>query len=161
MTIPVSLRDVVMELEAQVDEASSYLNKRTGELINISDEEMASAEEEDEIDRDRPEWELQMLKKVREVMNSDDFLQLPNKFDIHEYSIMQKFCWSCSDRQVGEKLEYAIRGSGAFRRFRDVLHDLGIVDDWYRFREQSLEHIAIGWLEVNEIPYTKKTEAGD
>ena len=143
------------------DECSAYLNKRTGELVSITDDEMVAAEDEDELDSDRPEWERQMLEKAREVLGSDDFLLLPSKFDIHEYSIMQKFCWSRSDHQVGDKLENAIRGSGAFRRFRDLLHDRGIVDDWYRFRERAFENIAIDWLEANEVPYTKKTETGD
>ncbi|MCH7686084.1 MAG: hypothetical protein IH899_05285 [Planctomycetes bacterium] len=161
MTIPVSLRDVVMEMDALIDECSSYLNKRTGELVSITDDEMVAAEDEDEIDSDKPEWERQMLEKAREVIDSDDFLSLPSKFDIHEYSIMEKFCWSCGDQKIGEELEHAIRGSGAFRRFKDAIHNHGIADDWYRFRERAFENIAIDWLEANEIPYTKKTETGD
>ena len=30
-----------------------------------------------------------------------------------------------------------------------------IEEDWYRFREEELEKIAIDWLEANQIPYTK------
>ena len=161
MAISVSLRDVVMEMEAQMDESSAYFNKRTGELVSFTDDEMVAAEDEDEIGSDRPEWERQMLEKFREVLDSDDFLTLPNKFDIHEYSIMQKFCWSRGDDKIGDKLENAIRGSGVFRRFGDAIHNLGIADDWNRFRDQALKDIAMGWFEVNEIPYTKNSDTDE
>jgi hypothetical protein len=31
----------------------------------------------------------------------------------------------------------------------------GIEEEWYRFRQEELEKIAIDWLEVNQISYTK------
>jgi len=31
----------------------------------------------------------------------------------------------------------------------------GIEEEWYRFRQEDLEKIAIDWLGVNQISYTK------
>ena len=31
----------------------------------------------------------------------------------------------------------------------------GIEEEWYRFRQEELEKIAIDWLEANQISYTK------
>jgi hypothetical protein len=31
----------------------------------------------------------------------------------------------------------------------------GIEEDWYSFRQEALEKIAIDWLEINQIPYAK------
>jgi hypothetical protein len=31
----------------------------------------------------------------------------------------------------------------------------GIEEEWYRFRQEELEKIAIDWLEANQISYTQ------
>ena len=42
-----------------------------------------------------------------------------------------------------------------FRRFKDALQMNDIEDDWYSFRQEALQKIAIDWLEANKIPYTR------
>lgn len=44
-------------------------------------------------------------------------------------------------------LEQAIRGKGAFRRFKDRLFDLGIEKKWYQYRDACYEKIAREWCE--------------
>lgn len=88
------------------------------------------------------------------MLDSEDYLPLPSKFDIHEYEIMQRFCCSIQDEELSNELLYQIRGAGAFRRFKDAIHRHGITEAWYRFRQAALEEIAIWWLEKHEIPYT-------
>lgn len=41
-----------------------------------------------------------------------------------------------------EKMESAIRGSGAFRRFKDSIMHYGIEKDWYDFLEEAHRRIA-------------------
>jgi hypothetical protein len=94
-----------------------------------------------------------MIIKAREVLESDDFLALPNKFDIHEYSIMEDFCFSLADDKIKGRLLDKIRCSGAFRRFKDAIQINGIEKDWYIFRQEAFEKIAIDWLEDNKISY--------
>jgi hypothetical protein len=48
-------------------------------------------------------------------------------------------------------LLHAIRGSGAFRRFKDAIHRKEIQDDWYRFRDESIKDIAIDFLESEGV----------
>ena len=154
MKATVSLKDVVDEMDVPGDEHSAFLHRHTGELITLSREELSAAEEDDDID-DHPEWQQEMIIKAREVLESDDFLALPNKFDIHEYSIMEDFCFSVADDKIRGSLLYKIRGSGAFRRFKDAIQMNGIEEDWYSFRQKAFEKIAIDWLEDNKIPYTR------
>ncbi len=94
-----------------------------------------------------------MLPKIREALESDDFLQLPNRFEINEWSIMERFAESQENREHREALREAIHGKGAFRRFRETLRDLDLEDAWYRFRELALEEIAKDWLNANGISY--------
>ena len=51
-----------------------------------------------------------------------------NLFDdeSHEYSIMERFIWSLPEGTIQDRLENAIRGRGAFRRFKDSICWLGI-----------------------------------
>ena len=150
----VSIKDVVNEMDVLSDEHSAFLNRHSGELVTLSSEELSAAEEDDNID-EYPEWQRDMIVKAKEVIDSDDYLPLPNKFDIHEYHIMEDFCCSIVDDEIREGLLDKIRGRGAFGRFKNAIHRNGIEDEWYLFRQKELEKIAIDWLEDNQISYTK------
>jgi hypothetical protein len=150
----VSIKDVVNEMDVISDEHSAFLNRHTGELVTLSNEEISAAEEDDNID-EYPEWQQDMIIKAKEVINSDDYLPLPSKFEIHEYHIIEEFCYSVVDDKIREDLLDKIRGRGAFSRFKNAIHMNGIEEEWYHFRQEELEKIAIDWLEVNQISYTK------
>ena len=158
MPVAVSLREVVDHLNMVGDESSAYLNKTTGELILLSDEELSAAEEQENLE-DYPEWQQGMIEKAREVLDSDDYLELPGKFDIHEYRIMEEFCSSVSLPELREQLLRKIRGSGAFGRFKHAIYSLGIEKDWYVFRDAVYERIAVEWLEENGIAYRRDLNA--
>lgn len=150
----VSIKDVVNEMDVLSDEHSAFLNRHTGELVTLSNEEISTAEEYDNID-EYPEWQQDMIIKAKEIINSDDYLPLPSKFDIHEYHIIEGFCCSVEDDKIRESLLDKIKGRGAFSRFKDAIHMNRIEEEWYRFRHEELEKIAIDWLEENQISYTK------
>ena len=45
MTIRVKLEDIIQGMEFQSDESTSYLNKNTGEVVTISEEEFGAAKD--------------------------------------------------------------------------------------------------------------------
>jgi hypothetical protein len=67
---------------------------------------------------------------------------------------------SATDDKIRGSLLDKIRGSGAFRRFKDALQMNGIEEDWYSFRQKAYGKIAIDWLEDNKISYTKDEDPG-
>jgi hypothetical protein len=150
------VKDVVDEMDGLMDEHQAFLNRRTGELITMSTEDLSEAEDEVDIS-EYPDWQQDIIEKAKEVIDDDDFLPLPSKFEINEYRIMKDFCWSVQDPGMKEDLLDKIRGQGAFRRFKDATHFFGIEEAWHQFRQEALENIAIGWLEEHEIPYTRGT----
>jgi hypothetical protein len=85
----------------------------------------------------------------------------PDEFDINEYKIMEDFCVTSQDHQVGLELLQLIKGSGAFRRFKNAIRELGVESAWYEFKRKALEKIAIEWLEENEISYIKDDGVSD
>jgi hypothetical protein len=93
MPLPVSFDEVASEMLLQSDLIHAYLNRITGEVISINDEERRLVERGYDPD-DVPEWQRDVLPKVQAVLESDDFLALPSQRDIHEYEIMERFCHS-------------------------------------------------------------------
>ena len=83
MAITVKLKDIIDEMEIQSDFHSSYLNKKTGEIVMVTDDHFQVAEDEDDLS-DYPEWEQEAIKLAGEVLGSDDYIELPTKSDIHE-----------------------------------------------------------------------------
>ncbi len=160
MTLPVKLKDVVDALNLGGEEFSHYLDRRTGEIFMITNEEMSAAEEDTPLS-DFPDWQHESILKAREILDSDDFAELPTEFDIHEYSTMERFAQDYEDSRTSAELLRSIKGKGAFRRFKDTLVDLKIEDAWYEFRKQEFEQIAIEWLEEEKIPYTRDDEIAD
>jgi hypothetical protein len=155
VTLIISVKDIVDEMDILSDEISSFLDKRTGELVTLSDEMFSAAEEDSDI-HEYPEWQRELIIKAKEVLESDEYLQLPSKFDIHEYQIMEEFCRALNDRTIRNTLLAAIKGSGAFRRFKDAICTYGIETEWLAYREKELTAIAIDWLKKNNITYWEK-----
>ncbi len=150
----VKLNDIIEGLEFQSDEGSSHLNTTTGEVVYTTDYELRAAE--DETSRDHlPEWQIEALRTAKDILETDHYLPLPSKFDIHEYRIMERFCRSVEDDDMRDDLCNAIRGRGAFRYFKEKIHEYDIADDWYKYRDEALKEIAIAWCEENGIRYTE------
>jgi len=153
MSVRVKLDDIIEGLECQSDESHSYLDKRTGKVILISDEELFAAENDEPIE-DFPDWQHDQIKIAKEILQeTGDYIGLPSKFDIHEYSIMERFCLSIDDPEISDTLYSLIKGSGAFQRFKDAIHKYDIADDWYKYRDNRLKEIAIEWCEENGIEF--------
>ena len=148
----ISLREVVDKMQIGSDELHSYLNKVTGELITISNDDISVIESGDDWGG-YPDWQQDILRDAQKVLSSDDYLSLPSQFDIHEYEIMERFCLSLEDERLSDELLYRIRGSGAFRRFKEAIYRYGIEQDWFQFKDQAYGEIAISWLEDHGIAY--------
>lgn len=146
------LKDIVEALEAAGDEVCSYANRATGEVRTVTDEDLRYAEESDNTN-ELPEWQRESVVQAREVLDSDDWLPLPSKFDTHEWEIMNTFARSLSDGAQRVEVIDAIHGSGAFRRFKASIRRLGIEQSWFAHRAQALEHIARSWLQEHDLEY--------
>lgn len=157
MSLPVKLQDVIDALQSTEESILYFLDRRNGEIELIT-EEVWSAGEKDELISTYPEWQRDSILKAREIQSTDHFVELPSEFDIDSYDMMEQFCRECPNRQISEKLSAVIKGKGAFRRFRDMISDLGIQDEWNRFEHQQFEDLAVEWLEDEGIPFTRGDE---
>ena len=109
MPIPVKLSEVVDEMSMSGDEISTYLNRVTGEMVTVTAEERRAAEDPEDWDL-LPGWQQEVMPKVKEALESEDYLKLPGKYEIHEWSIMEQFAYSVDDEAASDELLTAIHG---------------------------------------------------
>lgn len=156
MGFPVKLSDIIEAIEFQMDESSAYLNIKTGEVVTVTHQDFEAAENQDALD-EYPEWQHESIKTAQEILDhEEDFIGLPTKYDVHEYQIMERFILSIKDREISDALYRAIKGKGAFRRFKDDIFRFDIADEWYKYREDAIKQVAIDWCELNQIKFKDK-----
>jgi len=154
MSVCVLLSKIVEVLDIQGDEDSSHLDKITGEVISLRHDDFSAVENGESLD-DYAQWERENIQMAEKILNDchKNYLPLPSKFDVHEYRIMENFCFSVQDEEICETLCNAIRGGGAFRRFKDCIYRFEIADNWYKYRAEVLKEMAIDWCDANDIAY--------
>ena len=155
MGLPVKLGDVADELDILMEESVAYVNRETGELISLREEEISAAEHDDLGGDDSLvlDWQADFFEEAKRVLSDERFVELPSRFDIHEYSIMERFCRSQEDAKIRDALLRAISGRGAFCYFKDRIEDFDVREDWFRFKRESLKEIAAEFLEEQGIAY--------
>jgi uncharacterized protein UPF0158 len=69
------------------------------------------------------------------------------------YQDMADFAELVSDERTARRLTRAIQGKGAFRRFKDELHEEfpDLLPTWYAFRDTRARNRAVEWLADNSI----------
>ncbi len=151
----VSLKRIVEELDCRPRESTSYLDLETCECMWFFDSVLGAVEDGTEPDLEHY-CEPEDLERAAAVLaNPTRFLELPSQDDIDEWKIMARFIESLDDSQAVGHLARAIRGAGAFRRFKDELIRFGVQKQWFAFKELALAEIAIEWLQDNSIEFVR------
>ena len=141
MVMKIPLQQVIDAIEMADDAFTALWDSKTGETVYLDDGLISGMRNE----------ELENLLETE----SERFYRFPSKWDIHEYSIMEDFIDSLTPGGIQDELAWAIRGSGAFRRFKDKLYFFGIEQQWYDFRDNAFRELAIRWCRANELEYTE------
>lgn len=153
MNIQVKLKDIIEEIEIQFEESRSFLNIKTGEIMLVTSEDLRAAEDEKPFEH-LPEWEQEnRMTAIDVVENFEKYIELPTKYEVNEYEIMENFCLTVSDQRKQESLLRAIKGKGAFGRFKDKIIDFEIENQWYSYRDECFKQIAIEWCQENKINF--------
>ena len=150
----VKLSALIEGMDFQSDECFSYLHTANGEVVSVTTEELRAAEEEAPLE-DFPDWQHDAIRIAKDMVETEHYLPLPDRFEINEYRMMERFCLSVDDDDLRDDLCDAIRGRGAFRRFKDRVQAYGMTEAWYRYRDAALREIAVAWCEEHGIPYTE------
>jgi hypothetical protein len=121
-----------MAFEDRDGEGAWFLDHETGEVIRLTDDDDESRE--------------------RIESSADRYIEIPYQGSEAGYRDMVEFIGSVDDNRVRALLDTAIQGSGAFRRFKDVLlaHPQER-ERWFAFQQKCVLHRIRRWLESQEI----------
>ena len=131
----VTLSKIIDGLEMVDDAIDCYYNPEKDEIFlsNIGEDEDLTEDEIDEL--------------------FEESIILPTQYEINEYQMMEDFIETIDNTEIKNNLQRLIHGKGAFRRFKDYCVEMGIIQDWYDFRDKKYKEIAIDWCKQNELEY--------
>jgi hypothetical protein len=127
-----------------------YLDTRTGEIVNIPDEVMSVVESEDEEEIERlPDWEQGLIETAKSVFSDEEgrYVDIPRRPSYEGYNLMVEFANTVKSRGLREKLDIALDGKGAFRRFKNVLKNHPDEEKrWFAFKDERMRQDVRDWL---------------
>ena len=134
----VKLSEVLNALDMTSDELRFFYSVKDEQVRMLPDEFLDQEEVDRALRRD--------IKK-----HPDDYIALPDRFAVNEYSIMRDFIAALPEDATQDRLFDAIRGKGAFRRFKNAISAAGLEDQWYAWRNQAFVEIARDWCLGEQI----------
>ena len=138
-----------MDDVARVD-MNYYLDKETGEVIFLLEEVSRYVEEEDEnLRKELLDWQKKDIKVAQNILfkNPDRYIYIPEGSPCNGYHLMVEFNETIEDDLLRDKLNIALDGKGAFRRFKNVIADYpDYREKWFTFRDEKINKKVIEWL---------------
>ena len=150
------LSELTDALEFESVDRRTYFDRHTGRIVSVEDRILSAVEEgKDEALTNVPDWQKEEVETARAIVNhsGDRFIDPPGKFEFNEYRHMERFIRALPDAKAAEELWRAIKGHGASHHFKDALYRLGIQDQWFGYRDQTMKEFVIGLAETNNVPY--------
>jgi Uncharacterised protein family (UPF0158) len=157
---PVKLSDLVQVLEFDLPEHITKVDLQDGRVVTVDEFVMRAVEEGDEESLSGlPDWQKEELEIARAMMDDagERFVDAPDKFEFHEYRQMERFIGTLDNSEGADQLWQAIKGKGAFRYFKDTAHRLGLLEEWYQYRDNAMKQFIQDWAEANQIPVQDDT----
>jgi len=139
----IKLQQVIQAIEEANEVFTSFWDTKTGKTVYLAEPLMTEMTEADEA-------------LASEIENTPErFLRFPTKYEIHQYRIMEDFIDQLSPGKAQEELAYAIRGKGAFRRFKQSVRFHGLEQRWYDYLAKAYRELAIRWCVEEGLEYTE------
>ena len=95
----------------------------------------------------------QEREDVYDTLDEHGFYRLPDQRELNGYNTMESFIETLPS-PARDRLQIAISGRGAFRRFKDEIRRLGVEDAWYQYEEDDNKRKATEWCKENGIEIT-------
>ena len=152
----IKLSELIEALEFDSDSQVTRVDLQNGCVVSVSAEVFSAVEEDDEeAVQDLPDWQKGEVEIARAIAtdSGERFVDAPEKFDFHEYRQMERFIGTVENAEAAEQLWRAIKGKGAFRYFKDTASRLGLLEDWYRHRDDAMKKFVVAWAEAREVPF--------
>ena len=139
MRMKIKLQTVIDAIEQASDAYTMLYDTKTNETVYLPDVWITGETDEDL---------AELIEKEPER-----FLRFPTKYEIHEYSIMDSFVDDLPAGRIKSELAGAIRGKGAFRRFKQTIRFQGVEQLWYDYQANAYRELAERWCNENDIQF--------
>jgi hypothetical protein len=140
----IDLEMLIVAMEDGSYELHWFFDAATGEVESYSEDFVEEFEKDMEEMENNPD--MHAIPKL-ETWKSYNFM-----FDFNEEAVKAR------NLPLYKKLSIALDGKGAFRRFKDILHDdAELLNEWYIYKDNKIANIAEDWL--GEIGVEFKIEA--
>jgi hypothetical protein len=159
----VNLDDVAEAMEQGEDgmfgvSIAWYLDTETGKVKMIGGDLSFDVDDPgDEFPEDASDWEREAWEDCKAVAEDTKgrFVQIEHRQTHDAWQVMADFTAEMPDPRLRVRLERAIAGKGAFRRFKDELFAAGDArEQWFAFETQVKRGWAEEWLEELGIEST-------
>jgi hypothetical protein len=131
--------DLEIALTWQLDDYDSYLDVITGKVVSLA---VGARDEDDDVSEEQ----------VDEGLASGRLIPIERLPSAVEYGWMAEFAASVRDGHLRDRLGVALRGRGAFRRFKDVLAERPAERErWFEFRDARIREAMVEWLAENDL----------
>ncbi len=155
MPAVVKLTDIIEAMDLP-EEWEAFIDPTTGEIVVVGEDDRPFLDSEEDVEPvEMPDWQEEPIVRIRAVLDSGRAVRLPGAFEIHEWELMRRFAASIEDSDERAEILAAIRGSGAFRRFKMTVARLDLRDSWFRYRDEAVREKAREWLSDVGIPYVE------
>jgi hypothetical protein len=131
--VPVAWEALEDAFENNAPEVHSYLHFDTGEVIRIVDG-------------------VADPSMHTRIMNDSRYLRIDPVSSREQYRWMERFIATVEEEELRRRLNVAIDGKGAFRRFKDALMSHPVDRErWFAFRSERLRACMEAWLTAHGI----------
>jgi hypothetical protein len=157
---PVSLMQIVEELENLPHDAVLFLDLETGGLVMLANDQLeAVLRDENDADADRPAAWQAVVASARQAFSENRYLELDNPYLLDDMPLMETFAATVqAPPSIVNRLQDALRGRRAAQRFLDVVDRSALRSRWADFKRDAATEAMRIWLREMGIP---TTEDGD
>ncbi|MDO4664319.1 MAG: UPF0158 family protein [Erysipelotrichaceae bacterium] len=135
----IDLDDIIDAIQGGSNQVEYYLNTHNGEII-MRDDSLPTRELmeiDDEIDK-----------------YYDSLILIPTAYDANQVGMMRRFTNDLPEGQAKDALNTALSGGkGLYRRFKNVVQNYNLDQQWYEYEDDQYVQFAKGWCEENEVAF--------
>lgn len=150
----ITLNDILEVNELDTEDITSYYHMPSESMVVISKDDLNAVNSNIDINT-LEEWKQELTLQASDFLNNPkDYLRFPGEKDYAEEKIIVDFINSYKeDKEIYNKLASSINKVVSIKRFKEVLFELNLIDNWYDFREKEFLKVARNWCEENKVKY--------
>jgi len=170
--VKVDMDELDTALNWGMSQWDSYLDLETGKVVGVNDEtrwlleelveetydeegnQLTTLEELLQGREDIQDWQKELLLEADRVDREYGrrYISVEPDDSYQDYNDMDHFIATLDDDQLQDRLWRAIRGRGAFRRFKDLVacHP-DVEEQWYAYKDARAKERLLRWLDAHDV----------